>query len=96
MDKQKEFLDKVVRHIMERFKEEHSKDSTAYFTQQIVDMDTFVNFCDNFGLTDLELNYVYWRYKYLMGWEKEDKSSYYLDKNIVTINNSDDYYNNRI
>ena len=60
MNKQKEFLDKVVQHVVERFKEE-DKGELQYY----IDMGDFIEFGDNFGLTELELNYVYNKYRFL-------------------------------
>ena len=78
VDKQKEFLDKVVQHMIERFKDDEEN------KWQSVDMDAFVDFgATNFGLSDLELNYVYRKYKYLKGWNEKDTSSWYLDKQHI-------------
>ena len=76
MDKQKEYLDKVVKHMIQRFKD--SEDNKW----QRVDMKSFVDFGETFGLTDLELNYVYHKYFFLKGWNEKDISSWYLDNNI--------------
>ena len=76
MDKQKEYLDKVVKHMIQRFKD--SEDNKF----QRVDMKSFVDFGETFGLTDLELNYVYHKYFYLKGWNEKDISSWYLNNNI--------------
>jgi hypothetical protein len=79
VDKQKEYLDKVVNHFVERFKDVDGRPDS---TRLINSMDDFVDFGENFGLTNLELNYIYHKYKYVQGWDGEDKSSWYLDKNI--------------
>ncbi len=79
MGKQEEYLDKVVNHFVERFKDVDGRPDS---TRVINSMDDFVDFGETFGLTDLELNYVYHKYKYVQGWDGEDKSSWYLDKNI--------------
>jgi len=42
-------------------------------------LNEFIDYCiTNFGLTDLELNYVYHKYRFLMGWEEKDLSDVYL------------------
>jgi len=82
MGKQEEYLDKVVNHFVERFKD--SPDSIW----QRVDMKSFVDFGETFGLTDLELNYVYHKYYFLKGWNEKDISSWYLDRNTpVSLRN---------
>ena len=82
MGKQEEYLDKVVNHFVERFKD--SPDSIG----QRVDMKSFVDFGETFGLTDLELNYVYHKYYFLKGWNEKDISSWYLDRNTpVSLRN---------
>ena len=75
VDKQKEYLDKVVKHMLQRFRD--SADNKF----QRVDMKSFTDFGESFGLTDLELNYVYHKYIYLKGWKEKDLSSWYLDSN---------------
>jgi len=87
-DKQKEYLDKVVHYFVERFKEVDGRPDS---TRLINSMDDFVDFGETFGLSDLELNYVYHRYKYVQGWDEEDKSSWYLDKNINESVNKEKY-----
>ena len=76
VDKQKEFLDKVVQHAVERFKDK-DKGELQYY----IDMDDFIGFGDNFGLTELELNYIYNKYRFLKGWASTDISSFFLDNN---------------
>jgi hypothetical protein len=76
VDKQKEFLDKVVQHAVERF-----KDTDKGELQYYIDMDDFIGFGDNFGLTELELNYIYNKYRFLKGWASTDISSFFLDNN---------------
>ena len=76
VDKQKEFLDKVVKHVVERFKD-RDKGELQYY----IDMDDFIGFGDNFGLTELELNYIYNKYRFLKGWASTDISSFFLDNN---------------
>ena len=82
VDKQEKYLDKVVKHMIERFKD------TEDNKWQRVDMKSFVDFGETFGLTDLELNYVYHKYFFLKGWDEKDISSWYLDRNTpVSLRN---------
>ena len=42
---------------------------------------SFSDYCKNeFGLTDDEIEYVFHRYKFLLGWVSYDESGYYLNK----------------
>ena len=77
VDKQEKYLDKVVKHMIERFKD------TEDNKWQRVDMKSFVDFGETFGLTDLELNYVYHKYFFLKGWNEKDISSWYLDNQHI-------------
>lgn len=64
-DINKKYLDKIVDYVM---KHPHNHNTTS-----------FNDYCiTNFGLTDLELNYVYHKYRFLMGWEEKDSSDVYL------------------
>ena len=66
------YLNKVVDYMVR-----HSKDGELPFDNTTMSVS---DFCKNtFGLTKYEIDYVWYRYKFLMGWIKgHDKSQYYL------------------
>lgn len=58
----------------------HSKDNNFPFDNSVI---SFSDYCrQTFGLTPDEVDYVYYRYKTLMGWVSDDDgaSRYYLKK----------------
>jgi len=57
-----------------------SKDNWFPFDSQIM---SFNEYCKNvYGLTGYEIDYVYSRYRFLMGWDEWDRSLPYLKKLI--------------
>ena len=69
------YLDKIVDYMIR-----HSKNNELPFDNTRI---SFNDYCINtFGLTDDEIDYVYYRYKTLMGWVPDDDgaSQYYLNK----------------
>ena len=58
----------------------HSKDNNFPFDNSVISFDEYCR--QTFGLTYDEVNYVYYRYKTLMGWVSDDDgaSQYYLKK----------------
>jgi len=70
----KEYLDRVVNHMVKL-----SKDNGYPFNSTKM---SFSDFCeDTFGLTGDEVSYVFYKYRYLMGWDQYDRSLPYI-KNI--------------
>ena len=56
----------------------NSKDNQFPFDNTTI---SFSDYCrQTFGLTDEEVDYVFHRYKFLMGWVSYDESGYYLKK----------------
>ena len=68
------YLNKVVDYMLR-----HTKDGELPFDNTTMSVS---DFCKNtFGLTKYEIDYVWYRYKFLMGWiEGHDGSQYYLKK----------------
>jgi len=69
------YLNKIVDYMVK-----HSKGNNFPFDNRVM---SFNDYCINtFGLTDDEIDYVYYRYKTLMGWVPDDDgaSQYYLKK----------------
>jgi len=69
------YLNKIVDYMVR-----HSKDNNFPFDNSVI---SFGDYCrQTFGLTDDEVDYVYYRYKTLMGWVPDDDgaSQYYLKK----------------
>ena len=68
------YLNKIVDYMIR-----HSKDGELPFNDKIMSVRMYLN--NEFGLTDDEVEYVWYRYKFLMGWIGErDGSQYYLKK----------------
>ena len=68
------YLDKIVSYMVR-----HSSGGFPFDSSVM----SFNDYCINtFGLTDDEVDYVYYRYKTLMGWVPDDDgaSQYYLNK----------------
>jgi len=62
------YLDKIVSYMIR-----HSSDGFPYDNSVM----SFNDYCINtFGLTDDEIDYVYRRYRYLMGWDDKDQIRY--------------------
>jgi len=60
------YLDKIVSYMIR-----HSSDGFPYDNSVM----SFNDYCINtFGLTDDEIDYVYRRYRYIMGWDDYDRS----------------------
>jgi len=71
-DINKKYLDKIVDHMIKHFNYKNKHVLMNHLNE-------FIDYCiTNFGLTDLELNYVYHKYRFLMGWEEKDLSDAYL------------------
>lgn len=69
------YLNSVVDYMVK-----HSKGNNFPFDNSVI---SFSDYCkQTFGLTDDEIDYVYYRYKTLMGWVSNDDgaSQYYLKK----------------
>ena len=68
------YLNKIVDYMVR-----HTKDGELPFDNTTMSVS---DFCKNtFGLTKYEIDYVWYRYKFLMGWiEGHDGSQYYLNK----------------
>lgn len=69
------YLNSVVDYMVK-----HSKGNNFPFDNSVI---SFSDYCkQTFGLTDDEIDYVYYRYKTLMGWVSDDDgaSQYYLKK----------------
>ena len=68
------YLNKIVDYMVR-----HSKDGELPFDNTTMSVS---DFCKNtFGLTKYEIDYVWYRYKFLMGWiEGDDGLQYYLNK----------------
>ena len=59
------YLNKIVDYMVR-----HSKDNQFPFDTEKY---SFSKYCKNeFGLTDLEVQYVFYKYRYLMGWDSGD------------------------
>jgi len=62
------YLDKIVSYMIR-----HSSDGFPYDNSVM----SFNDYCINtFGLTDDEIDYVYRRYRYIMGWDDKDQIRY--------------------
>ena len=69
----KKYLDKVVDFLVK-----HSENDSFPFDSTKM---SFRDFCeDTFGLTGDEVSYVFYKYRYLMGWDQYDRSLPYLKK----------------
>ena len=68
------YLNKIVDYMVR-----HSKDGELPFDNTTMSV---ANYLENeFGLTLYESDYVWYRYKFLMGWiENDDWSQYYLNR----------------
>ena len=67
------YLNKIVDYMVR-----HSTDNQFPFDSSTI---SFNSYCKNeFGLTDDEVEYVWYRYRYLMGWDQWDWSQGYLRK----------------
>ena len=65
------YLNKIVDYMVR-----HSKDNQFPFDTEKY---SFSKYCKNqFGLTEVEVRYVYYKYRYLVGWDSHDRSSSYL------------------
>jgi len=63
------YLNKVVDYVM---KHPHNHNTTS-----------FNDYCKHtFGLTDDEVSYVFYRWRFELGWDQRDRSRYYLKKII--------------
>ena len=63
------YLNKVVDYLM---KHPHNHNTTS-----------FNDYCEHtFGLTDDEVSYVFYRWRFKLGWDQNDRSRYYLKKII--------------
>jgi len=63
------YLNKVVDYVM---KHPHNHNTTS-----------FNDYCKHtFGLTDDEVSYVFYRWRFELGWDQNDRSRYYLKKII--------------
>ena len=61
------YLNKIVDYMVK-----HSKGNNFPFDNRVM---SFNDYCINtFGLTDDEIEYVYLRYRYLMGWDDYDRT----------------------
>jgi len=68
------YLNKIVDYMVR-----HSKNGELPFDNKIMSVAKYLE--NEFGLTLNETDYVWYRYKYLMGWiEGDDVSQYYLKK----------------
>ena len=67
------YLNKIVDYMLR-----HSKDNELPFDNTRI---SFNDYCrHSFGLTDDEIDYVWYKYRYLMGWDEHDRSPKYLKK----------------
>ena len=68
------YLNRIVDYMIR-----HSKDGELPFDNKIMSVRMYLE--NEFGLTVYEVDYVWYRYKFLMGWiEGHDGSQYYLNK----------------
>lgn len=68
------YLNKVVDYMVR-----HTKNNELPFDNRRISVNEYCR--HTFGLTDDEIDYVWYKYKYLMGWiEGNDSSGYYLKK----------------
>ena len=68
------YLNKIVDYMVR-----HSKNGELPFDDTTMSVRMYLN--NEFGLTDDEVEYVWYRYKFLMGWIGErDGSQYFLKK----------------
>ena len=67
------YLNKVVDYMVKRSKNnQYPFDSVKY---------SFNTYCKkHFGLTNIEVDYVFFKYRYLMGWDGYDRSPQYLER----------------
>jgi len=74
------YLNKVADYVM---KHPPNRNTYLQFRKENLFVTSFKDYCKHtFGLTDDETDYVYYRYKTLMGWVSDDDgaSQYYLKK----------------